>query len=125
MEKVEVGLVHFKKYSRDKAIELPFEIVAIVDWLDEDCHPHRLGFPQVAGAREYLAKVLREGALYGGIVRTVPMNKCDALDPEIDGLDVRPAADAWLQRQIYGPGSDAKRLAMALGVPMEDLEEKE
>ena len=46
MEKVEVGLVHFKKYSRDKAIELPFEIVAIVDWLDEDCHPHRLGFPQ-------------------------------------------------------------------------------
>lgn len=73
---------------------------------------------------KYLAKVLREGALYGGIVRTVPMNKCDALDPEIDGLDVRPAADAWLQRQIYGPGADAKRLAMALGVSMEDLEEE-
>lgn len=100
--KVEVELVAYKKWSRDKAITLPFEISAIVDWIDEDCHRHYLGFPFFADAREYLAKVLREGALCGGIVRTVPVNNYDALDSEIGALEVRPAADAWIRHQMGG-----------------------
>lgn len=102
MKKVELSLVPFKKYSREKAIELPFEIVAIVDWFDKDGRHHYLGFPQFAGARGYLAKVLREGAVCGWIARTVPMDKCDALDPEIDGFDVRPADNAWLRHHTRG-----------------------
>lgn len=84
-----------KKYRREPLV-LPFSIEATVTWMDEDCCSHSVGFDCFADAREHLAKVLREGALFGEIKRVVTMNTYDALDPEIRGIEVRPATDTWL-----------------------------
>ncbi len=84
-----------KKYRREP-LALPFSIEATVTWMDEDCCSHSVGFECFVDAREHLAKVLREGALFGEIKRVVTMNTYDALDPEIRGIEVRPAAGTWL-----------------------------
>lgn len=85
-----------ERKDRRESLELPFSIEAIVTWMDEDCRSRSMGFECFADAREHLDKVLRDDALFGQIKRVLTMNTSDALDPELRGIEVRPATGTWL-----------------------------
>lgn len=88
------------RHGRGKSfeIEVPLGfsgIEAIVCWCDDGGGWHREAFESFLDARGRLDGLLRGEAVMAYVQRTVCMNTADAIDPDIQPVEVGVAAGEW------------------------------
>lgn len=78
-------------------------IEAIVSWCDDGGGWHREAFESFLDARGRLDELMRgDEAIMCFVERTVAMNTADAIDPDIQPVEVGIAADEWTRFHLKG-----------------------
>lgn len=93
------------RHGRGKSFEIEVPrgfsgIEAIVSWCDDGGGWHREAFESFLDARGRLDGLLRDEAVMAYVQRTVVMNSIDAIDPDIQPVEVGIAAGEWVEYQL-------------------------
>lgn len=89
------------RHGRGKSFEIEVPrgfsgIEAIVSWCDDGGGWHREAFESFLDARGRLGDLMRGEAVMAYVQRTVCMNTADAIDPDIQPVEVGIAAGEWV-----------------------------
>ena len=95
------------RHGRGKSFEIECPrgfsgIEAIVCWFDDGGGWHHEAFEPFLDARGRLDDLLRGEAVMAYVQRTVVMNTADAIDPDIQPVDVGIAAGEWTRFHLKG-----------------------
>lgn len=95
------------RHGRGKSFEIECPrgfsgIEAIVSWCDDGDGWHHEAFESFLDARGRLDDLLRGEAVMAYVQRTVVMNTADAIDPDIQPVDVGIAAGEWTRFHLKG-----------------------
>lgn len=95
------------RHGRGKSfeIEVPLGfsgIEAIVSWCDDGGGWHREAFESFLDARGRLGDLMRGDAVMAYVQRTVVMNTADAIDPDIQPVEVGIGAGEWTRFHLKG-----------------------
>lgn len=95
------------RHGRGKSFEIEVPrgfsgIEAIVSWCDDGGGWHREAFESFLDARGRLDDLLRGEAVMAYVQRTVVMNTADAIDPDIQPVEVRVGAGEWTRFHLKG-----------------------
>lgn len=93
------------RHGRGKSFEIECPrgfsgIEAIVCWCDDGDGWHHEAFESFLDARGRLDGLLRGEAVMAYVQRTVVMNTADAIDPDIQPVEVGLAAGGWVRHQL-------------------------
>lgn len=95
------------RHGRGKSFEIEVPrgfsgIKAIVSWCDDGGGWHHEAFESFLDARGRLDDLLRGEAVMAYVQRTVVMNTADAIDPDIQPVEVRVGAGEWTRFHLKG-----------------------
>lgn len=97
--------IRYEARGKSFEIECPSgfsDIDAIVCWCDAGGGWHHEAFESFLDARGRLDDLLRGEVVMAYVQRTVVMNSIDAIDPDIQPVEVGIAAGEWTRFQLKG-----------------------